>query len=824
MEIFLLLVVITLIIVYQFKNKSKINLLQTKLDEFNLRIKLLQQRLEEKNTTVTNVSNQEKEITKQVIEEIKPVEKEQPIIAEEKIIEKTEHTSFAEIKTEQQQQQLTNTIAPIKKENWFTNFKKNNPDLEKFVGENLASKIGIGVLVLGIAFFVKLAIDENWINEIARVGIGLLCGGILIVLAHKLQKKYKTFSSILIAGGVSVFYFTIGIAFHEYHIFSQTVAFLIMIVITLFAVFTSILYNKIELAALSLIGGFATPIMLSTGGGNYKILFSYILILDVGMLVLAYFRKWHLINILSYLFTIIIYVGWLKADCLSAPYPPYKGALFFGMIFYVLFIIMNLINNLIKKLPFKAIDFSILLANSFVFYISGMLILNSYHAEWKGVYTIIMALINLTCAFVIFKLNGADKKLLYLLFGLTLTFVTLAIPVQLNGNYITLFWALEALLLLYLAQKSSIVIFRFASFIITTLMLFSLFMDWIQVYSGNNYNYEPYKPESLKIILNKAFITGIISSVSFIISSLLIKNETEKLKYLGIVFNPKGYRIYLKISAVCLLYLTGFLEVIHHSSNYFYSAYTTSIVTFSYHLIFFSLLNLLVKSNSSNPIKLINFILNYINIGLFALLFAWFPLAEIKVFTYNGIHSYIGFIMHYFSLACVAFMAFKMYKVRTESNTPIANMKILNSILLITCIVYLCSIELTLHTLKLSVQPLENVYDLNLNLTKKIEFDKIKILSHKVGYPILWGLIAFVTLFIGMKKQAKILRILALLLLGITLVKLFTFDISNVSKAGKIIAFVILGVLLLIISFMYQKIKNLLIDDKNEQTESKIEN
>mgnify|MGYP006888943099 CR=1 FL=1 len=98
-------------------------------------------------------------------------------------------------------------------------------------------------------------------------------------------------------------------------------------------------------------------------------------------------------------------------------------------------------------------------------------------------------------------------------------------------------------------------------------------------------------PVPLKIILNKAFITGIISSVSFIISSLLIKNETEKLKYLGIVFNPKGYRIYLKISAVCLLYLTGFLEVIHHSSNYFYSAYTTSIVTFSYHLIFFSLLD-----------------------------------------------------------------------------------------------------------------------------------------------------------------------------------------------------------------------------------------
>ncbi len=822
MEIFLLLVVITLIVIYQFKNKTKLSLLQTRLDEFNIRIKLLQQKLEEKNTKEADLPLQKTIINEQPINEIKPVVKEQPIFTQEKINDELKNTNFVETKpkVEQVQQPI---VPPVKKESWFSKFKKNNPDLEKFVGENLASKIGIGVLVLGIAFFVKLAIDENWINEIARVGIGLLCGGILILLAHKLQKKYKTFSSILIAGGISVFYFTIGIAFHEYHIFSQTVAFLFMVVITLFAVFTSILYNKIELAALSLIGGFATPIMLSTGGGNYKILFSYILILDIGMLVLAYFRKWHLINILSYLFTVLIYVGWLKADCLSMPNPPYKGALLFGMLFYVLFIVMNLINNLIKKQPFKAIDFSLLLANSFVFYISGMLILNNYHTEWKGIYTILMAIINLTCAFLIFKLNSDNKKLLYLLFGLTLTFVTLAIPVQLNGNYITLFWALEAVLLLFLAQKSSIVLFRFASFIITTLMMFSLFMDWLQVYSGGNYFYEAYKPESLKIILNKAFITGFISSFSLIASVLIIKNETEKLYYLGIVFNPKGYKTYLKISAVCLLYLTGFLEVIYHTSNYFYSGYTISIITFSYHLIFFSLLNLYIKPSSSNTIKILNYIFNYINIGLFALIFAWMPIAEVKVFIFEGIHSSIAFIMHYLSIACVTFMAFKMYKVRTEPNTPISNMKILNAILLITCLVYISSLELTLHAIKIGVQPLEQLNYWDLFSNKTVEFENIKLISHKVGYPILWGIIAFLVLFIGMKKQTKIFRILSLILLGITLIKLFTFDISNVSKAGKIISFIILGVLLLIISFMYQKIKNLLIDDKNEQVENKIE-
>jgi uncharacterized membrane protein len=86
----------------------------------------------------------------------------------------------------------------------------------------------------------------------------------------------------------------------------------------------------------------------------------------------------------------------------------------------------------------------------------------------------------------------------------------------------------------------------------------------------------------------------------------------------------------------------------------------------------------------------------------------------------------------------------------------------------------------------------------------------------KIGFPILWGLLAFAFLFIGMKKQTKALRIMSLILIGVILLKLFTFDIKDASEAGKIVAFIILGVVLLIISFMYQKIKKLIIDDKPE--------
>jgi uncharacterized membrane protein len=95
----------------------------------------------------------------------------------------------------------------------FVPSSKPETDLEKFIGENLLSKIGITVLVLGISFFVKYAIDQNWIKEGGRVIIGLIAGGILIGIAHRIRNSYRSFSSVLMGGGLTVFYFTIALHF-----------------------------------------------------------------------------------------------------------------------------------------------------------------------------------------------------------------------------------------------------------------------------------------------------------------------------------------------------------------------------------------------------------------------------------------------------------------------------------------------------------------------------------------------------------------------------------------------------------------------------------
>ncbi|MEO6302405.1 MAG: DUF2339 domain-containing protein [Bacteroidia bacterium] len=826
MEIFLLVVIIVLLILFHAIKNAKLKKSEDRLTNIENYLKAVSFSQSKKVAETTQKTETIKEEPEKIVPPVKPTIIPPKIVEEPVIVVKDEipppikevekvtvdQTEPIKVEVNQPQKQPIKPVVPT--ESWYSKFRKNNPDLEKFIGENIVSKIGIAILVLGIAFFVKYAIDKEWINEIARVGIGVLCGGIVLGFAHYLRKNFKAFSSVLVGGGIAIFYFTIGIAFHQYHIFNQTTAFIIMLLITGFSVFISIVYDRIELAALSIIGGFAVPFMVSTGQGNYQVLFTYILILDIGMLILAYMRKWNLINILAYCFTMILYFGWLQTKVIGQVNAPYKGAMIFAAIFYVVFVLMNIINNIKERRKFAALELSILISNTFLFFGAGMQILSYYHPELKGIFAVLLSGFNLICSFLLYKKFKADVKLVYLMIGLTLTFITIAAPIQLHGNYITLFWALEAVLLIWLGQKSKIVLFRFASVIITFLMCISLFMDWANVYGG-------YHEDSISIIFNKAFITGFVSSLSLLAIVLLLRNEDERLKYLGIPFNSKNYGNVLKIGFVSLLYLTGLLEVGYQVSEWFSGSLTVAVLIQVYHLLFLVALNIagIKLQNKSTQVTL--YILNFVSVFIFLVGFAWLPITEMEDSLLTIDSNQIAFIFHYVSIAAAIFIVFRMYKAIRRKDSFIKNTKVLNSILLSASVVYLASAELILLVLKLNLIPVFTNTDYEY-MSKMEEYNRIETHTIQIGFPILWGMLAFLFLFIGMKKHNKTFRVVSLVLIAITLLKLFTFDIKDASEAGKIIAFIILGVVLLIISFMYQKIKALLLaDDKNKTDELK---
>ena len=717
--------------------------------------------------------------------DVPPKQEEKKIVFEEQKIDTVqERVSYAAA-----QHVAMPTKKPAQDKPRKPDFFARNPDLEKFIGENLANKIGIGVLVLGIGFFVKYAIDQNWINEIGRVFIGILSGGILLGVAHKLRKIVAPFSSVLVGGGIAVLYLTIAIAFHEYHLFTQTAAFIIMVFITGLAVFFSLAYNRIELAIVSLLGGFTSPFMVLTGEINYVVLFIYILILDYGMLALAYFKRWNLVNIIAYVFTIILFGSWLAAKYDPETPGMMAGAFTFATLFYMVFFAMNLINNIKSRTTFNPLEISLILSNSFLYYGVGMFILGNPHAkEYQGLFTAALGVVNFIVSYILYKKDHIDRNLVFLLIGLVLTFISLAAPVQLEGNYITLFWAAEAVLLLWLSQKSGIRLMKLSSVIVMVLMLISLLGDWQQIYYSTH-------DLHLMIMLNKGYITGLVAMVSIGLTMFFLTHESEEFaSYVA------PYRIALGLCGVLVFYIMHLLELRYQLIQYDFAVEARNIIIGCYNMLFLAVI--LYAGRNRTAINERKFLAIVGMIGLLSFLFTYHAnIIDARNLYLLREGSVTGFAFHYLLILLVITVGYlSLRKVQSLSsfNEETHNAY---SWFYVFFFLFMASAELD-HTV-LVIANANHDY-LSFLLSQ----------NHKIGYPILWGLASFLLIFIGLKFKKKQLRIISLTLFLITLVKLFTVDISGISEGGKIAAFISLGILLLIVSFMYQRLKKLLLADE----------
>ena len=431
-------------------------------------------------------------------------------------------------------------------------FFESHPDLEKFIGENLISKIGIAILVLAIAFFVKYAIDNDWIGPVGRVGVGLLFGGLLVGLAHRLRSQYKAFSSVLVGGGLAIFYFTIALAYHQYQLFNQTTAFVIMLVVTGFSVLLSLLYDRQELAIISLVGGFVTPFLVSNGSGNYQVLFTYLLILNTGLLVMAYNKAWRLLNALAFGFTAILFATWLIQLPYETRQSVYTGGAIFASTFYILFFVVNIAHTIRENKKFIASDFAILLLNTCLYFGAMLYFLSQLGLDrYKGVFCAVMGVFHIVLSWLLFRKQRVDNNILYLLIGITLSFVSLTAPLQLHGHYITLFWASESVLLYWLFLKSKMRLIGLASRLIWAAMLVSLVMDWIHIYiAGGSVMYTGsghFQEGLMPVVFNKGCLTGLYCCVGCY--ALFRLQGASKIALVSL-FTGAG-----------LLFLTGMLEI-----------------------------------------------------------------------------------------------------------------------------------------------------------------------------------------------------------------------------------------------------------------------
>ncbi len=183
--------------------------------------------------------------------------------------------------------------------------------LETRMGLTWINRIGVLTLIIGIAFFFKYAIDNQWIGETGRVALGVLSGLATLAAGDVLwRRNQKIFAQGVCGLGVSILYLSFYASFGFYHLLPQAAAFVLMMMVTAMAGALALRYDSMAVAALGMLGGYATPLLLSTGQDAPWTFFSYLFLIDVGAVAIARPRRWRPLNLFAFLATAILYTSW----------------------------------------------------------------------------------------------------------------------------------------------------------------------------------------------------------------------------------------------------------------------------------------------------------------------------------------------------------------------------------------------------------------------------------------------------------------------------------------------------------------------------------
>lgn len=627
-----------------------------------------------------------------------------------------------------------------------------------FIQQNILTIIGIFTLVLGIGYFVKYAIDKNWIGENSRTGIGFLAGFVLIFAAHFLRKNYSIFSSIITGGGIAVLYFTTTIAFREYHLFSQNAAFAIIYFITLLSIFLAYRYNSETLIIFSLFGGFLAPLMISTGQSNYIFLFTYLTLLNIGMLITVYLKNWKSVGWIAFGFTSVYLYFWTaeKAELTS---------IVFYMLTYIIFYAFAL-KNYFKVHILSKFDILMLVLINFLSITGLVYIFNVFQFEPLGIFPFAFALIN---AYFIFKeYNNRNFERNYSVFtGISVSLLTLAVALQFKTHLITSVWAVEAALLLYIWKKTGQNIFKVFFYFLFPLVIFSQMITWTGYLNNPN----------LQIVSNSVFLTSLVVIASSFVNLILLKKDSEK-NETDFIENT------FKILCFGVIYFSVLFEMIYQLSHQ--DSVIIFTYSFLYSIVFVSLL--LIFKNLLNINKSLENLLIY---GLCFLFIAYISVSQI---VYEIISKKIDLSFYFIHLIYVLSLLFLILKVIPRSEF----LKQKTGFWLIS-FVGILSVSFELYRIYIFLNDVTNK-----NL---LSFTQHFCMLH---LSIIWAVLSIGFIFAGLKKNIPELKQVGFTLLGITILKLYAYDVWQMDNVSRIIAFIILGIILLLSSFMFQKFKNML--------------
>jgi uncharacterized membrane protein len=413
--------------------------------------------------------------------------------------------------------------------------KPQSERIESIIGRRWLGWAAVCVILFAAAFFLKYAFDNRWIGELGRVAIGIAVGVSMTVAGFKYhRRKWRVFSQILTAGGTILLYLCTYAAFGYYHLATQKAAFLYLAILVAEAAGLALLYDAPAIAIMALIGGFLNPVLLRSDRDQYQSLFGYLAALDLGALALL--KHWPGLGSLAFTGTHLLFWLWY-----GERYHPRKlGAVMaFQTVVFLLFLLAHLGKKLVRRQSATSEDFGLLIINPFVYFATAYYLMNSGHHDWMGVFAVAMALIYACTTKLL--LDRAARTESLLMIGVALSLVTIAIPIQLKSNWITIAWSIEGLLMLWAGIETRNIRLRGAA-----LALFGLALMKLVCWDTPYYSRPMFTP-----VLNKYFLSALVVTACLIAAASVYQRVGQRQQ----IFEPLQILVIVLVAVVVLWFV-----------------------------------------------------------------------------------------------------------------------------------------------------------------------------------------------------------------------------------------------------------------------------
>jgi uncharacterized membrane protein len=374
------------------------------------------------------------------------------------------------------------------------------PALETRFGLGWLNRVAVVTLIFGVGFLFKYAVDNQWIGPGMRVALGVAAAMLSLFVGEWTSlREQKIFARGLTGLGLALLYLSFYAGFSFYHLLPQGTAFLLMFLTTCAGAALALHYDSQAVAVLGLVGGYLTPVLLSTGENRMWVLAGYTLLLNLGALGIARVKRWPALEYLAWVGTGTLYLGWsdqwLSDETRIAAFE-------WLSIIFVVFFAASVAG---ARLWLLAVNTGVYFAGSY-----GLLD-HQYHAA-MGAFALTLALLHGGLAAAVW---GKHKELGQLAGAMAVVLLTLGIPIQFVGFRITMLWSLEAAVLAWLARRCERERFQLGAWLVFALVFVRLLTFDSTIYARD-------------ALVNRRFLTFTVAAASLWIASRPVRSAEAK--------------------------------------------------------------------------------------------------------------------------------------------------------------------------------------------------------------------------------------------------------------------------------------------------------